>query len=33
VGSNRNFQFWFRDPMGGGAQYNTTNGLSILILP
>jgi hypothetical protein len=28
VGSTRNFQYWFRDPMGGGALYNTSNGMS-----
>ena len=33
VGSNRNFQFWFRDPMGGGAGFNTSDGLSLDILP
>ena len=24
-----NFQFWYRDPMGGGAQFNTTDGLAV----
>ncbi len=33
VGLTRNFQHWFRDPMGGGAGFNTSNGISILILP
>ncbi len=33
IGSTRHFQFWFRDPMGGGALFNTSNGLSIAILP
>ncbi len=34
----RNFQYWFRDPMGagtctGGATFNTSNAISILVLP
>ena len=33
VGTARNFQHWFRDPMGGGALFNTSNAISILILP
>jgi hypothetical protein len=33
VGSNRKFQYWFRDPMGGGAGFNTSDGVSIDILP
>ena len=33
IGQTRNFQHWFRDPMGGGAQFNLSNGLSLTILP
>jgi hypothetical protein len=33
VGTTRNFQHWFRDPMGGGAFFNTSNAMSIPILP
>ncbi len=33
VGSTRNFQYWFRDPMGGGASFNTSNAISIVIQP
>ena len=33
IGTNRNFQHWFRDPMGGGAGFNTSNAISIDILP
>lgn len=33
AGSTRYFQHWFRDPMGGGALFNTSNALSIAILP
>jgi hypothetical protein len=33
VGSTRHFQYWFRDPMGGGAAFNTSNAISIGILP
>jgi hypothetical protein len=33
VGSSRNFQHWFRDPMGGGAFFNTTDAVSSDILP
>jgi hypothetical protein len=32
-GSTWYFQFWYRDPMGGGARYNTTDGLSVTFLP
>jgi hypothetical protein len=31
--TTRNFQFWFRDPMGGGAVFNTSNAIEIFILP
>jgi Tol biopolymer transport system component len=33
IGSTRNFQHWFRDPSGGGAFFNTSNAISIPILP
>jgi hypothetical protein len=33
AGTTRNFQHWFRDPMGGGALFNTSNAISIAILP
>jgi hypothetical protein len=33
VGTTRNFQHWFRDPMGGGAFFNLSNALSIAIAP
>lgn len=33
IGTQRNFQHLFRDPMGGGAQFNTSNALSVDILP
>ncbi len=33
VGSTRNFQHWFRDPLGGGASSNTSNAISIAVLP
>jgi hypothetical protein len=29
----RQFQYWFRDPAGGGAAFNTSNGLSVTFLP
>jgi hypothetical protein len=32
-GSTWNFQFWFRDPPGGPAGYNLSNGLSVLFCP
>ena len=32
-GTTRNFQHWFRDPMGGGAGFNTSNAIAIGILP
>jgi hypothetical protein len=28
VGATRNFQHWYRDPMGGGALYNTSNAIN-----
>ena len=33
IGSTRNFQYWFRDPAAGGAFFNTSNAVSIAILP
>jgi hypothetical protein len=33
VGSTRNFQYWFRDPVGGGAAFNTSDAVSLAILP
>jgi hypothetical protein len=33
VGTTRNFQHWFRDPMGGGAFFNLSNAISIAIAP
>ncbi len=33
VGSTRNFQHWFRDPAALGAFFNTSNALSIIIVP
>jgi hypothetical protein len=33
VGTTRNFQYWFRDPAAGGAFFNTSNAISIAILP
>ncbi len=33
VGTTRNFQYWFRDPAGGGAFFNTSNAMSIEIRP
>jgi hypothetical protein len=32
-GRTWNWQFWFRDPMGGGAAFNTSNGLSVTYCP
>jgi hypothetical protein len=31
--STWNWQFWFRDPMGGGSSFDTSNGLSVLYCP
>jgi hypothetical protein len=28
-----NFQFWYRDPMGGGAAFNTSDGLQVTFQP
>jgi hypothetical protein len=32
-GATLNFQAWFRDPAGGGAGFNLSNGLSLLFTP
>jgi hypothetical protein len=32
-GSTQNFQFWFRDPLGGGSNFNTSDGLSVQFCP
>jgi hypothetical protein len=29
VGDTRNFQHWYRDPMGGGPRFNTSDGLRL----
>ncbi len=31
--TNRNFQYWFRDPLGGGAFFNTSNAIAITLFP
>ena len=33
VGQAYNFQYWFRDPVAGGANANFSDGLSVSILP
>jgi hypothetical protein len=33
IGSTRNFQHWFRDPQAAGAFFNTSNAMSIIIVP
>jgi glucose/arabinose dehydrogenase len=33
AGATWNFQFWFRDPAGGGAAFDTSDALSILFCP
>ena len=33
IGTTRKFQYWFRDPMGGGSLFNLSNAISIDILP
>ena len=32
-GSTWNFQCWFRDPVGGGAAFNLSDGLEVLFVP
>ena len=33
VGSTRYFQYWFRDNAGGGAGFNTSDGVAVTIAP
>jgi WD40 repeat protein len=33
VGGTRDFQYWFRDPMGGGAAFNTSDAIALVIAP
>lgn len=33
LGTQRHFQYWFRDGAGGGSGFNTSDGVSIHILP
>jgi hypothetical protein len=33
VGATRNFQFWYRDPAGGGAAFNLSSALSVSFTP
>jgi hypothetical protein len=33
TGSTQHFQLWFRDPQGGGARTNLTDGLTVTICP
>jgi hypothetical protein len=33
AGQTKNFQYWYRDPMGGGAAYNTSNAVAVHIDP
>ncbi len=33
VGDTRHFQCWYRDPAAGGAQFNLSNGLSVIFTP
>ncbi len=33
AGTTRHFQYWFHDPAGGGAAFNTSDAISIAILP
>ena len=33
VGQTTNFQFWFRDGLGGGSGFNFTNGLAVTFQP
>lgn len=29
----RNFQYWFRDPLAGGASFNLSNGVNVSFVP
>jgi hypothetical protein len=33
AGSTWNFQFWFRDPVAGGASFNLSDGLGVTFCP
>ncbi len=33
AGSVHNFQYWYRDPAGGGASYNLSNALNVIFTP
>jgi hypothetical protein len=33
AGSTENFQFWYRDPMGGGSAFNLSDGLATIWCP
>ncbi|MBV21422.1 MAG: hypothetical protein CMJ61_04575, partial [Planctomycetaceae bacterium] len=33
AGETWNFQFWYRDPQGGGWGYNLSNGLEVTFCP
>jgi hypothetical protein len=33
AGATWKWQFWFRDPMGGGSAFNTSDGLSVTYCP
>ena len=32
-GSTWHFQTWFRDPMGGGAAFDTSDGMTLVFTP
>ena len=31
IGQTRNFQYWYRDPMGGGAAFNLSNAITMTV--
>ena len=33
AGSTWNFQYWFRDVAGGGAEFNLSNGVEVSFIP